>query len=170
VTSYQFVGAGLDNNFLYFTNKLSTKPARTPVTYYLTSMKENYLGTPVSPILWQTYHDLAIEKGQTLEDLVTAALYDYLEWKIPTDSESALLKEVGDLKEKVKELETLKSQVNRLNLNVQILENKLEYLSTHQTDTVENASSPINHSLQSSDSNEDDYDEPDEVLWDFISE
>ncbi|MGK7931592.1 MAG: hypothetical protein AB4041_09185 [Microcystaceae cyanobacterium] len=135
-------------------------------------MKENYLGTSVDPVLWQAYHDLAIKKGKTLEDLVNAALYSYLEWKEPTDSEKSFLKEISDLKEKVTELETLQGRFNQLNLTVQVLENKLEYLSIHQKDKnpEEKVSSPTNDSFKASDSNDDDYDEPDEVLWDFISE
>ena len=77
-------------------------------------MKENYLGTSVDPALWQTYHDLAVEKRQTLEDLVTAALYNYLELKPPVETKDSLLKDVSALQEKVKELEELEGKFNRL--------------------------------------------------------
>jgi hypothetical protein len=136
-------------------------------------MTDTYLGAIVSSELFQQYQNLSRKKGQSLEDLVKAALSQYLEGEDQTDilSIQTLNEEILTLKDRVKELESTQLQVNRLSLKLQVLEHKFEQLSSHNKENIPSFSPPTIESMVSSNQEDyeaDEYDEPDEVLWDFI--
>lgn len=136
-------------------------------------MTDTYLGATVSSELFQKYQDLSQKRDQSLEDLVKVALSQYLDGQdqIDVPSVGTLNGEILALKDRVKELESTQYQVNHLSLKLQVLEHKIEHLSSENKEKIQSFSSPIidNHaSLNQEDDDEDDYDEPDEVLWDFI--
>ncbi len=148
----------------------------------MTDSQDAYLGATVPHFWLQQYESLAQKKGKTREELIREALADYLSINSASDSQSSqLTQEITDLSRRVTVLETAQSHLNHLAAQFQHLEQKFKQLSgetsnrdnqpqnppsSSNSEKINKTSPAANFSLVTPPDQED-YDEPDEILWDF---
>jgi uncharacterized coiled-coil DUF342 family protein len=130
-------------------------------------MSDSYLGASVPSQWLRKYEDLAQKTGKSLEELVREALSQYLDLNTSVETPDQLNQEIEDLKKRVTELESSQGYINQLRVSIQVLEHKINQLSSSKTE-IPHQSLP--NKQPSLDDDTDEYDEPDEVLWDFMSE
>lgn len=129
------------------------------------SLEITKIETTVSSEWAEQLHQLSLETGHSLEELIQEAIGQYLDkTRISLSSQSVdleyfnLQKELLDLQKKVKSLEALSNQVAKL---------EAKLLGIEKIVIPKPSLSPISTSSQVLTDNND-QDEPDEVLTDFL--